>query len=409
MKRGWILFVILLFFSGTAQEINAERRLIPMETLTQDNTAFAIDLYHQLRGSEGNVFLSPYSISTALAMTYAGSRGSTQEQMAKALRFSLPQKDLHEAFAELDSQLMKLQERGTITLNVANSLWPQQDYRFLDGYLSLIRKHYGASITPVDYKNAPEASRETINKWVENKTEQKIKNLIQPRILDELTRLVLVSAIHFKGRWAEEFSLTRTKNEPFFISVQDSVQIPFMRQEGHFRYGEQDSVRMLELPYSGETLSMLILLPREKNGLPELERRLSAKSLSRWESALTRKEIDVSLPKFKITSTIRLDNILSAMGMVDAFIPTRADFSGMDGKPGWLFIGAVLHQAYVDVNEEGTEAAAATAIDAPKAEPSSGSLLVFRADHPFLFLIREKKSGAMLFLGKVVNPTKAGE
>ena len=408
MKRKCILFVILVLLSGIAQESNAERRLIPMETLAQDNSAFALDLYHQLRGSEGNVFISPYSISAVLAMAYAGSRGSTEEQMAKALRFSLAQQDLHVAFSALDSQLMKVQERGTITLNVANSLWPQQDYRFLDEYLSLIRKYYGVSITPVDYKKAPEAARETINRWVEKKTEQKIKNLIQPGTLAELTRLVLVSAIHFKGRWVEEFNPARTKNDSFFISPRDSVQIPFMRQEGYFRYGERDSVRMLELPYHGATLSMLILLPREKNGLPELERRLSAENLSRWERALTWREIDVVLPKFKITSTIRLDKVLSAMGMVDAFIPTRADFSGMDAKPGWLFIGAVLHQSYVDVHEEGTEAAAATAIVAPMAAPS-GSPLVFRADHPFLFLIRENKNKALLFLGKVVDPTRAGE
>jgi serpin B len=182
-----------------------------------------------------------------------------------------------------------------------------------------------------------------------------------------------------------------------------------MRQEGHFKYGERDSVQMLELPYSGSTLSMLILLPREKDGLPELERKFSVENLSRWENALTWKEIDVALPKFKITSTFRLDKILSAMGMVDAFIPAKADFSGMDGKPGWLFIGAVLHQAYVDVHEEGTEAAAATAVVAPMMAAPSGFPLVFRVDHPFLFLIRENKSGTLLFLGKVIDPTRAGE
>jgi serine protease inhibitor len=409
MKRMWIIPVILLLFSGTGQAIEAERRLIPVETLTKNNSAFAIDLYHQLCGSKGNLFISPYSISTALAMTYAGSRGNTQEQMAKALRFSLPQQDIHGAFAELDARLMKVRDRGTIKLNVANSLWPQKDYRFLDEYLALIRKYYGVSITPVDYKNASEAARETINRWVEKKTEQMIKNLIQPGVLDKLTRLVLVSAIHFKGMWTWKFDPARTKNEPFFISPRDSVQTPFMRQEGHFKYAEIDSVQMLELPYRGGTLSMLILLPREKNGLTELERRFSAENLSRWQSALTEREVDVSLPKFKIASTFRLDQALSAMGMVDAFIQTRADFSGMDGKPGWLFIGTVMHQAYGEVNEEGTEAAAATAVEAPKAEPTSESPLVFRADRPFLFLIRENKSGALLFLGKVIDPTRAGE
>lgn len=409
MKRRWVLSLILVLIYGIAQATEGERRPLPVEILTHNNAAFALDLYHQLRGPEGNLFLSPYSISAALAMAYAGSRSSTEEQMKKALRFSLPQQNLHAAFAELNSQLIKVQERGTVNLNVANSLWPQQDYQFLGEYLSLVRKYYGVSITPVDYKNAPEAARETINKWVEKKTEQKIKNLIQPGVLGELTRLVLVSAIHFKGRWTEEFSPDRTKNESFFISPYDSVQTPFMRQEGHFKYGERDSIQMLELPYRGAALSMLILLPREKNGLPELERRLSVENLSRWESALTPREIDVSLPKFKITSTIRLDKILSAMGMVDAFIPNKADFSGMDGKPGWLFIGAVLHRSYVDVNEEGTEAAAATVLEGPLAAPIPKSPLVFRADHPFLFLIRENKSGALLFLGKVVDPTRARE
>jgi serpin B len=376
--------------TAIGQEPGTGRKLLPVETLARDVSAFALDLYHQLRCSDGNLFLSPYGIAAALAVAYAGARGNTEAQMASALRYTLPQESLHPAFAELASGLAKLQAGGHIKLSTANSIWPQQGYPLLDGYLSLIKRNYGVSVTPLHYSDAPEAARETINRWVEQRTDRKIKDLIQPGILSELTRLVIVNAIYFRGEWACKFQASLTKTEAFLVSPEMSLQVPMMKQEGEFRYGESESVQVLELPYLGKTLSMLILLPREKDGLERLEDGLSVENLARWRSALREEEVEVSLPRFGMTCAFRLDKALSARGMADAFSLSKADFSGMDGRPGWLYIGAVLHKTYVEVNEEGTEAAAASAVmSKPTAAP--GQPPVFRADHPFVFAICETR------------------
>lgn len=393
-----VLFCSLVF----AGEQTNERILV------QDNSAFAMGLYQKLRTSDGNMFFSPYSISTALAMTYAGARGNTEKEMAKVLRFSLDQENLHSAFAQVESRLNKLQKTGNIKLSVANSLWPQQDYKFLDEYLSLAKKHYGVSITPLDYKRACEAARKMINKWVEDKTQNKIKDLIQPGILNALTRLVLVNAIYFKGNWESQFKADKTKVAPFHISSKKSVQAPMMTQKQKFRYADLGSFKMLKLPYVGNEMSMIVLLPKETDGLKQLEADLSVENLKRWKSRLSKRDVLVFLPKFKMTSMFRLDKTLASMGMVDAFNVSKANFAGMDGRPDWLYIGAVLHKAFVDVNEEGTEAAAATAVvmtmTAMPAPPPT-----FRADHPFVFLIHENRTGSILFMGRVTDPTKTGE
>ncbi len=378
------------------------------QLLVQGNSAFAMDLYQKLRASDGNIFFSPYSILTALAMTYGGARGNTEKEMAKTLRFSLDQENLHSAFAQMESRLIKVQKSGNIKLSVANSLWPQQGYKFLDEYLSLVKKHYGVSITPVDYKHAREAARKMINKWVENKTQDKIKNLIQPGILDALTRLVLVSAIYFKGNWQSQFKVDQTRDAPFHLSSKRSVPAPMMTQREKFRYADLGSFEILELPYVGNEMSMIVLLPKEVDGIKQMEAGLSAKNLEQWKRQLSKREIRVFLPKFKMTSKFRLDQTLVSMGMVDAFNDSKANFAGMDGRPHGLYIGAVIHQAFVDVNEEGTEAAAATAVAMTlKSVPAPPP--VFRADHPFIFLIQENRSGSILFMGRVTNPTNTGE
>ncbi len=378
-------------------------------TLVQGNLAFSFDLYQKLCSSEGNLFFSPYSISTALAMTYAGARGNTEKQMAETLRFSMDQENLHPAFASLRAWLNQLQESGRITLCIANSLWPQKDYNFLDEYLSLTKKYYGVSITPVDYKQASEreAARKTINKWVEERTEYEIKDMIAPKVLDELTRLVLVDAIYFKGNWLNQFNPRLTKDAPFYISPEKSVQTPMMRHKQKVRYSELESLQIVELPYLGESLSMLVLLPREIDGLKQLEGSLSVENLVAWRDSLNKREVLIFLPKFKMTCQFRLNHTLQTMGIVDAFIFGKANFAGMDSRPNWLFISAVLHKAFVDVNEEGTEAAAATAVvmtAARRAEPPT-----FRADHPFLFLIQDNHTGSILFMGRVTDPTKSGK
>lgn len=376
--------------------------------LVQDNSAFAMDLYQKLRASDGNIFFSPYSISTALAMTYGGARGNTEKEMAKTLRFSLDQENLHSAFAQAESRLNRLQKAGNINLSVANSLWPQQDYKFRDEYLFLIKKHYGVSITPLDYKGASEAARRMINKWVEDRTQNKIKDLIQPGILDALSRLVLVNAIYFKGNWMSQFKADKTKDAPFHTSSKKSVQAPMMTQKEKFRYVDLGSFEMLKLPYVGNEISMIVLLPKEIDGLKQLEADLSVENLKRWKSRLSKRDVLVFLPKFKMTSMFRLDKTLMSMGMIDAFSDSKANFAGMDGRPNWLYIAAVIHKAFVDVNEEGTEAAAATAVVmAPKAMPAAPP--TFRADHPFVFLIQEDQTGSILFIGRVTDPTETGE
>jgi serpin B len=373
-----------------------------IEALVKGNNAFALELYQKLKDKEGNIFFSPYSVSTALAMTYAGARDNTAAQMAEALHFTLGQQYLHPAFASLEARLNGIQEAGSVLLNVANSLWPQQGYPFLKAYLELVKKYYGVTVTPLDYQGAAEEARNIINRWVEEKTRDRIKNLIQPGILNALTRLVLVNAIYFKGNWANRFDESLTRDDTFFLLSGKKAQAPLMTQQHEFKYGETDALQVLELAYDGEDLSMIVLLPKKKDGLPQLERSLTAENLTRWTSILRKRKVKVFLPRFKMTSQFRLDQTLAAMGMADAFNPDKANFAGMDGRSNWLYIGAVIHKAFVDVNEEGTEAAAATAVvmRIKMARPSPPP--TFRADHPFLFLVRD--SGSILFIGRVANP-----
>ncbi len=376
-----------------------------VQAVVEGNTAFALDLYRKLEGEEGNLFFSPYSISTALAMTYAGARENTEMQMAHTLHFPLDQKRLHSVFASLEAELNGVREKGSVQLNVANALWPQQGYAFLREFLALTKKHYGVLITPVDYGDA-ETARGKINAWVEGKTAHKIKDLIKPGILTALTRLVLVNAIYFKGDWANQFDATRTQHAPFWVTPTDELQTPMMTQEQNLGYAESDGLQILELPYVGSDLSMIVLLPGEIDGLAELENRLTVENLEKWTNHLWERQVLVFLPRFRTSSQFRLESTLMQMGMTDAF-DSEANFSGMDGVDGreqGLYIAAVIHQAFVDVNEEGSEAAAATAV-LMAAKGISSPPPIFRADHPFTFLIRDKRTGSILFLGRVVNPS----
>lgn len=394
--------------AGPAHPDESQRAAEPLsdiQAVVQGNSAFAFDLYQQLRSSKGNLFISPYSISTALAMTCGGARSQTQKQMEETLRFSLDQEKLHPAFAELQAGLNKLQKADNFDLYVANSLWPQHDYKFLDEYLSLAEKYYGVSITPVDYVNAREAARKQINKWVEDKTKDKIKDLISRDSLNELTRLVLVNAIYFKGNWAHQFDPVQTQDAPFYVSPLKSVETPLMRQEEAFRYAEFKSLQIVELPYVGEYLSMLLLLPRRIEGIEKLEESLSIENLNFWRNSLEERKVIVFLPKFTINSKFNLGETLKAMDMVDAFVPGKANFAGMDGRPDWLYFSEVIHQAFVEVNEQGTEAAAATAVVVGGTGLGPPPPPTFRADHPFLFLIQEKRTGSILFIGRVTEPT----
>jgi len=368
------------------------------------NTAFALNLYDKLRTSQGNLFFSPYSISTALAMTYAGARGDTARQMANVLQFPAQQEQLHEVFAELGTELNSIQKNGKVQIDVANSLWPQEKYPFLPGYIGLLKQYYSVSVTPLDYAKASEPARKTINDWVEDKTNHKIVDLIKPGMLDSLTRLVLANAVYFKGSWASQFDPGVTRNHFFHLASGPATTAKFMNREGDYPYSETPDLQALELPYIGGRLSMVVLLPRAADGLAALERELTEAKLQQWTGALLPRKVLVLLPKFKLTREFSLRKTLTAMGMTDAFNPLKADFSGMDGQTNWLYISDVVHKAFVDVNEEGTEAAAATAVISVLGVEPVG--LEFDADHPFLFLIRDNHTGSILFIGRVMDPTE---
>ena len=374
--------------------------------LVRGNTAFALDLYDQLKTQGGNLFFSPYSISSALAMTTAGARGETAAQMEKVLHFAPGGGEAHAAFEALQRRLDAVQAQGAVQLAVANSLWPQKDYPFLPDFLELVKARYDAVITPLDFAGDTEGARQTINGWVEEKTREKIRDLIAQGNLDPLTRMVLVNAIYFKGSWASRFDAARTEEADFQVAADSTVKVPMMAQTRKYSYAEMDDGQVLKLPYEGGDLSMLVVLPREKAGLAALEAGLSLERLAEWTSQLAEREVRVLLPKFKLTwGAAELNRNLMALGMTDAFDDKRADFSGMDGRMGWLYIGLVLHKAFMEVNEEGTEAAAATAV-VMKYRSISKPPPEFRADHPFLFLIQEEETGAILFLGRVADPSK---
>lgn len=376
-----------------------------IEAVVDGNTAFALDLYSRLKDEDGNLFFSPYSISVALAMTYAGARENTAQQMSQTLRFSLDPQRLHPAFEKLEERLEALQEEGNVQLEIANSLWPHKSYPILEEYIGLVKKYYGVKITPLDYAADTEAARRIINEWVEEKTKDKIKDMIGPGVLDALTRLVLVNAIYFKGNWADQFEEELTKDAPFHPLSGESIEVPMMKQQETFGYAEHEDLQILQMPYAGDEMSMLVLLPKNMDGLADLQSVFNEESLEEWLRSIRKKEVLVFLPKFKVTSQFRLDEALASMGMPDAFSPEKADLSGIDGEPHRLYIGAVIHKAFVDVNEEGTEAAASTAVGfalASMPEP----VPTFRADHPFIFMIRDNNTGSILFMGRIVDPAK---
>lgn len=368
------------------------------------SNAFAIDLYNQLRNQSGNLFFSPESISTALAMTYAGARGQTAAEMANTLHFTLPPDRLHPAMGAL---LRDLNAAHTgYQLRVANALWAQQGYTFRDDFLKLTESDYGAAATPVDFANAPESACQTINRWVEQKTDDKIKDLIAPNAIHRETKLVLTNAIYFKGDWLTQFDKAQTKDEDFHVSAAHAIKAPLMNRDGHFNYFDGSTFQVLEIPYKGNELSMIVLLPKEAGGMAGLEQSMTPAQVKQWLIELQPvQKVILTLPRFKMTQQFRLADTLRNMGMVQAF-DARADFTGMTEKRE-LFLSAVIHKAFVDVNEEGTEAAAATAVIATRAMATMRPVppIVFRADHPFVFLIRDNRSGAILFMGRVTNPT----
>jgi serpin B len=377
--------------------------------LVSGNSAFALDLYHHLKGKDGNLFYSPYSISLALAMTYAGARGETERQMADTLHFVLSQDDLHPAFNWLD---LELGSRGrdaegkdgeSFQLNIVNRIWGQEGYEFLPEYLDTLAVNYGAGMQLMDFIGDAENSRVAINDWVSDQTNDKIKDLLPPGVVNAATRLVLTNAIYFNAGWAEAFDESATADRPFFRLDGSEIKVPMMKQTTSLGYAKSEGCQAVELPYDGDELAMVILLPDEGT-FEAFEESLDARQIDAITGGLAHREVALTMPKFKIESEFGLASTLSAMGMPIAFT-TSADFSGMDATTD-LFISEVIHKAFVDVNESGTEAAAATGVVMEvetAAEPEPPIEVV--VDHPFIFFIRDIDTGTILFVGRIMDPT----
>ena len=376
--------------------------------LVVGNTRFALDLYRLLAQGDGNLFYSPYSVSQALAMAYAGARDETAAQMAETLRFSLDDERLHAAMNALDQLLASRAENlghqeGTgFRLEVANALWGQEGYAFREEFLEALARHYGAGMHLVDYARDPEAARVRINAWVLEQTEGRIENLLAPGTVDTLTRLVLANAIYMKASWQSPFDPANTADGAFTLTNGDQVTVPMMRQTARFALRRDSDFVAVELPYIGHQLRMTILMPNV-GALEGFEQDLDAERLAEILGGLESVELRLIMPKLRVESEFGLGDALQSLGMTDAFTPGAADFSGMDGARD-LFIGAVVHKAFVDVDETGTEAAAATAV-VMAAGAMPGKPQEVTIDHPFLFLIRDQGTGAVLFVGRVVDPS----
>merc|ERR1712004_86637 len=364
----------------------------------------AIKMHKQMSKPGKNVFFSPASVGFAMAMTYAGGRSETATQMKAALGFSdIDDADIHASFADLHKSLMET--GGNYSLSLANRLYGHQDYHFLPAFLEGSKKHYAADLQNVNF--ADDASRLAINKWVEDQTNDKITNLLADK-LDPLTRLILVNAIYFKGEWANKFDPARTNKDEFTKTNGEKVPVDMMWIKKKFQVLDHRDLgcQILEMPYKGNILSMLILLPHKHDGLAKLEANLTPEAISGFPFGKpSRVNTEVYLPRFKLEESASLAETLRALGMQDAFIDSKADFSGMDGSRN-LFLGDVVHKAFIEVNEEGSEAAAATA--AIMMMRMAMISMPVRVDHPFLFLIRDNRSGSILFMGKVEEPSPAG-
>ncbi|MFC1690749.1 serpin family protein [Nanoarchaeota archaeon] len=406
MKQTTILAIILALLiigCGGPEPIKVDDSQATPETaqsVVQANNQYAFELYSQIKKeSAENIFYSPFSISTALAMTYEGAKGQTAEEMQNVFHFPIDDLTRRSGYAKVINQINKKDKK--YKLHTANALWAEQNYQFLPEYINVNKQYYGGEITNLDFKNNPSGSKDIINKWVEDQTNNKIKNILSS--LSPLTRLVLTNAIYFKGKWDVEFEESRTKKQDFEITADNTIKVDMMNlagEDAEFPYTEDDDFQILELPYKGKEVSMVIMLPKENN-ISKLDK-IDAEKLSEWRNSLREQQIILSMPKFKFETKYSMGKTLSDMGMPTAF-SKDADFSGMDGTK-LLMIDQVIHQAFVEVNEEGTEAAAATAVIMIKEAVSMDRPIIFNADHPFMFIIHEKETGTILFMGRVVDP-----
>ena len=417
-----VLFIISAGCTGTipAQPASPVNEKTPVgvsanstRAVADANNRFAFDLYSRLarnsRLAGSNIFFSPFSISSALAITYEGANGKTANEIRSVFYFPADNTQRREGFTGLNAGINRVDT--AYSLHTANAMWAEKTHPFLAEYTTTAERYYGANTTNLDFKNQPEESRITINQWVENETENRIRNLVPAGAIDTVTKLVITNAIYFKGSWVKEFDKNKTVNTAFTTGSGNTVQVPMMQrtdEKAVYRYAETGDLQILSMPYEhagGRELSMIVLLPKGNN-LTAAEESMSADRLSALSQTATSRRVMVYFPKIKLETEYHLPETLAAMGMPTAF-SGAADFSGMDGTQD-LYINDVIHKTYLDVNEEGTEAAAATAVILRgKGMAREEPVPIFRADHPFVFLIEDTETGNILFMGRVTNPVSS--
>jgi serpin B len=376
--------------------------LLAANDVTPGMNRFAAAAYRQLAPRNGNLILSPFSISTALSMLMDGARGQTAAGIAATLQQLHPGPGYHAAVAALAAELTKQANLGSNQLAIANGLWVQQGFPLESEFEKTIRTVYQAPLTSLDFQAHTEQARQEINSWTAQHTKDRIQDLFAPGSIEAATRLVLTSAIYFYGKWNSPFDPKSTRAEPFQLGGGRTVEAQFMHQKADFLYGETPEAQILEMKYQGTPIVFDILLPKTNDGLGALEQSIKPAELSAWLGALTSRKVETAIPKFRAESAFSLGDMLSSMGMADAFHKT-ADFSGIDGRRD-LSVGEVVHKAFVEVSEEGTEAAAATGIAVHALAMRRQEQTIFRADHPFVFFIRDTISGVILFEGRLVQP-----
>lgn len=386
------------------------------DLFVRGSTEFALDLLQKLTIQDKNLFFSPYNLTVSLAMVYAGARGDTAAQMAEALHFPANHKTLHAQVADIDEQLLAGNKQGQYELRIGNRIWSQKGFPLLQSFLDHVAAHYQSGIEQVDFSRGEQTSQ-VINRWVQDQTGGLIKNLVNQGMFTPLTRVILTGAIYFKGMWLEPFLKFATQDEEFWVTPERTVRIPMMQQQVGAPYAEYSEVQVVALPYrylghrTQPDVSMIIVLPRTRGELDDISTQMQTRQLERWLNGLKSQQVKIFLPRFRIESSYSLREPIKELGMLNAFVPETADFSGMTQAKEPFWIGDLIQKAYVNVDEEGTEAAAVSMMHiyfTHVARKKPPPIPVFRADHPFLFLIRHNPSGSILFIGRVNNPQAEG-
>jgi len=398
----YFAFILTVFITALlvgacakAEEVEYDHQII-----TDSINQFTFDILPLL--NDQNTFFSPYSISSALAMTYAGARGNTEQEMSQVLYFDEDQKVFHPSFNKLNQELENRKREG-IVLNNANALWVDFTANLDNDFLNLNNRYYGAGAERLDFIRETEASRLHINEWIEEKTEEKIKDLLSPGDVTPDTRLILTNAIYFLGSWLEEFNPEMTRDQDFFVTPQRGTRVPFMRRDDSLRYVEKADYQMVQIPYTGEELAMVIILPKKDIPLPSVIENLDNDKFTEAIESLKIEKVDLQIPKFEFEAKYNMKDMFRKLGMIEAFTED-ADFTAMTSDEERFFIDEIIHQAFVEIDEKGTEAAAATAVVMRTTSIDGPQPIIFRADRPFLFFIRDTVTETILFTGAFYKP-----